>query len=594
MRIVLLLLTFLFASNVYAEEPVDTGYGLSIFGQLKYPANFKHFAYVNPDAPKGGELRLAAIGSFDSLNPYIVKGNKAAGISMIFDSLMVPSLDEPQSMYGLIAKSASVAPDRSSMTFELCPEARFHDGTAITPEDVVFSLDILKKEGDPTYRISYAQISGAEKTGEHKVTFHFSDKTRRELPLITASMPILSQKYYSTHPFNQTTLESPLGSGAYKVKEVSPGKTIVYERVKDYWGANLPVSKGQYNFDTIRFDFYRDETVALEAFKAGQYDIREENVARIWATGYDSPALQQGKFKKETIPHEIPQGMQGFDFNIRKSKFSDAKVREAISLTLDFEWMNKTLFFNAYQRDKSFFENTPYAASGLPDDAEKKLLEPYRSELPERLFTEAFSLPVTDGSGNNRKQLVEADKLLNAAGWMIKDGKRVNIKTGEPLTVEFLFQSPVYERVASPMIKHLKTLGIDASIRIVDDAQYIKRLETFDYDIIMDVFNKWVFYPGNEQSVYWDSSQATQEGSNNHVGTKSKAVDALVLAINNAKTEAELKIAAHALDRVLLWEHYVIPNWYLGAFRLAYWDRFGKPPVMPKYATGYIQTWWIK
>ncbi|MEI7670140.1 MAG: extracellular solute-binding protein, partial [Pseudomonadota bacterium] len=314
---------------------------------------------------------------------------------------MVGSLDEPQSMYGLVAKNVKIAPDRSYAEFEMRPEARFHDGSKITPEDVIFTLNTLKKEGDPTYRISFEQISSAEKIGANSVRFNFTDKTKRELPLIAASMPILSKKYYAIHDFTKTTLESPLGSGAYKVKEAIQGKTIVYERVKDYWAKDLPVSVGQYNFDNIRFDMYRDETVALEAFKAGEYDLREENVARVWATGYESHALKEGKFKKEVISHSVPQGMQGFVFNIRKNKFSDRKVREAIGLTLDFEWMNKTLFFGAYKRDNSFFLNTPYAATGLPDEKEKELLLAYKDELPPEILDKEFKLPVTDGSGNN-------------------------------------------------------------------------------------------------------------------------------------------------------------------------------------------------
>lgn len=413
MYILMLFITGMFGLNPFAGMAVPEAkpvYGLSIFGTLKYPADFKHFDYVNPDAPKGGEVKLSAIGAFDSLNPYIVKGNKAPGLSMMFESLMVSSLDEPQSMYGLIAKSAVVAPDRSYAEFSMRPEARFQDGSKITADDVVFSFDTLKKDGDPMYRISYEPIASVVKIDDYRVRFNFSDKSKRELPLIAASMPILSKRYYSSQEFNKTTLDVPLGSGPYRVASIDPGRRITYERVKDYWGKDLPVSVGQYNFDTVRFDMYRDETVALEAFKAGEYDLREENIARVWATGYDCPALRAGKFKQEVVSHEVPQGMQGFVFNLRRGKFADRRVREAIGLSLDFEWMNKTLFFNAYKRDTSFFENTPYAAKGLPDDAEKVLLEPYKDELPPEIFTQEFALPVTDGSGDNRAQLLKADK----------------------------------------------------------------------------------------------------------------------------------------------------------------------------------------
>jgi microcin C transport system substrate-binding protein len=594
-NVLYIILCYFFCGGVASGETAPTPvYGLSIFGDLKYPENFVHFDYVNPHAPKGGEVKLSALGTFDSLNPYIVKGDKAPGIEMIFESLMVGSLDEPQSYYGLVAKSATVAPDRSYVEFAMRPEARFHDGSKITADDVIFSLNTFKTEGEPAYRILFQPIASAVKIDDYHVRFNFSDKTRRELPIIAASMPILSKKYYSTHDFNKTTLEPPFGSGPYEVKSVDPGRSIVYERVKNYWGKDLRVNIGQYNFDTIRFDMYRDETVALEAFKAGEYDLREENISRVWATGYDSPALSEGKFKKVLIPNEIPQGMQGFVFNIRRGKFADRRVREAIGLTLDFEWMNKSLFFGAYTRDDSFFLNTPYAAKGLPGDKEKALLEPFKDELPLGIFIKPFALPVTDGSGDNREQLIKADKLLTEAGWIIKDGIRVNEKTGEPLTVEFLFQSPVYERVAAPMCRHLKRLGIDAKIRVIDDAQYVKRIETFDYDIIMTVFNRLVFFPGSEQLAYWHSSQSSQEGSNNLVGTKSKVIDALLEKIVAARNEEELQPPARALDRVLLWENYVIPNWYLGAYRLAYWDKFGRPNVKMKYSHGFPQTWWIK
>lgn len=569
-------------------------YGLSIFGSLKYLENFKHFNYVNADAPKGGEVNEADIGSFDSLNPYIVKGNKAPGIAMVFESLMTSSLDEPQSMYGLVASGAYVAPDRSYVEFAMRSEAHFTDGTSITADDVVFSFDTLKKEGEPGYRVMMEPISSAVKLDDHHVRFNFSDKTKRELPLIAASLPILPKKYYTTHKFNETTLEPPLGSGPYKVKSVDPGRSIVYERVKDYWGKDLPVNVGQNNFDIIHIDMYHDETVALEALKAGAYDLREENISRIWATGYDCPALRSGKLKRELTPNKVPQGMQGFAFNTRRDKFADVRVREAIGLTLDFEWMNKALFYGAYKRDNSYFVNTVYAATAMPSAEEKALLEPYKDELPPELFTKEFKLPVTDGSGNDRPQIIRADKLLTDAGWVIKDGKRVNAKTGEPLTIEFMLSTPTFERVIAPMIRHLKQLGIDATLRVVDNAQYVKRLETFDFDVVVSVFNRLVFYPGGEQLAFWGSSQARQQGSNNLVGTQSKVIDFLLEKINSAKTEKELMVPARSLDRVLLWEHYVIPNWYLGAFRLAYWNKLAKPDVMPEYSYGFPQTWWIK
>lgn len=576
------------------EVQSKPSHGLTLWGKLKYPENFTHFDYVNPNAPKGGEVKLGAQGSFDSLNPFIVKGNKAPDSSIwVFESLMVGSQDEPQSVYGLIAKNALVAPDRSWVEFEMRPEARFHDGSTITADDVVFSFEMLTTKADPSYRITYDQIEKVEKLGSHKVRFTFKDKTKRELPLLAAMMPIISKAYYTTHDFTVTTLEPPLGSGPYKITKVDQGRSLTYERVKDYWGAKLPVNVGQYNFDTMRYDMYRDEIVALEALKAGQYDFRQENVARLWATGYEGPALREGRMKKELIDNDVPQGMQGWVFNVRRAKFADRRVREAIGLTMDFEWMNKTLFYSAYTRNQSYFQHTDFEAKGMPDDKEKALLEPFRDELPPGLLTQKFTLPVTDGSGNNREQLKKADALLTEAGWVVKDGVRVNAKTGEPFTFEFLLHSPVFEKVCAPMRKQLKLLGIESTIRQVDEAQYIKRLDMHDFDMVTYWINRSVFFPGNEQATIWHSSQADAEGSNNYAGVKNKVIDALLAKILSAESLEELLPAGRALDRVLLWEHYMIPHWSLAAFRVAYYDKFGRPGVTPKYSLGF-QTWWIK
>ena len=573
-------------------QPVSS-HGVTLWGELKYKDGFKHFDYVNADAPKGGMVKLGAQGTFDSLNPFIVKGNKAPGSSSVFESLMVGSLDEPQSMYGLIAKSATLADDRSYVEFEMRPEAHFHDGSKVTADDVIFSFEMFTTKADPGYRITYEPIQSATKLNEHRVRFTFKDTTKRELPLIAASMPILSKAYYAKHDFTLTTLEPPLASGPYKIQSVDQGRSLTYARVKDYWAANLPVNVGQNNFDTLRYDMYKDEIVALEALKAGEYDFREENVAKLWATAYESPALRDGRMKKELIHNEVPQGMQGFLYNVRRAKFSDRRVREAIALTMDFEWMNKTLFYGAYTRDNSYFLHTEFEAKGLPDAQELALLEPFKASLPETLFTQPFALPVTDGSGNARELIKKADALLVEAGWVVKNGVRVNAKTGEPLTFEFLLHSPVFERVCAPMRKQLKLLGIDASIRVVDEAQYIKRLETFDFDLITNWINRSVFYPGNEQMINWHSSQATQEGSNNYGGIQNKAVDALLAKITGAKSLDELRPASRALDRVLLAEHYMIPHWNLGAYRVAYYDKFGRTDIVPKYSLGF-QCWWSK
>ncbi len=587
-------LPLLLASFIATSASAAPQYYLTQYGEPKYAADFKHFEYADPKALKGGSVTLASPASFDSLNPFIVKGVPAPGIASIFQSLMTPSLDEPNTVYGLIAESVSVSADRTSAEFTLRqnPKPVWHDGTAITPEDVVFSFHTLKEKGDPAYQILYAPIAKVEKTGANSVRFTFSDTTNRELPIIAATMPILSKAYYTKQDFTKTTLEPPLGSGAYKVKSVDQGRRIVYERVKDFWAKDLPVNVGSANFDEIRFDIYLDETVALEAFKGGNVDFREEFIARNWATAYDFPALKEGKVIKRMIYNSVPTGMQCFVMNARKPYFSDRRVREAIALTMDFEWTNKTLFFDAYKRNSSYFMNTEFASSGLPDAAELALLEPFRAQLAPRVFTTPFSPPVTDGSGNLRQQLIQADTLLKDAGWVVKDGKRVNATTGQPFTIEFLLNQQSMERVIAPMRKNLERLGIKATIRMVDDAQYIKRLETFDFDIISQWLNRQVYYPGIEQKSYWHSKQADVEGSLNYAGAKHPAVDALLEKVVGATDLETLRVAARALDRVLLSEHYVIPNWHSPAFRVAYWDKFQTPAVDPKFALGF-GFWWV-
>lgn len=565
---------------------------LSLYGECKYKSDFKHFDYVNPDAPKGGAVKLAETGSFDNLNPFILKGVKAPAISGIFDSLMVASQDEPQTMYGLIASQVDVADDNSTAEFYLRKEARFHDGSPITPDDVVFSFNTLKAKGDPTFRILYAPIVKVEKTGKNKVKFTFNDTKNKELPMIAAGMPILSQAYYSKIDFEKTTLESPLGSGAYQVESVEQGKNITYKLVTDYWASELPVNKGQYNFGTIRYDMYRDENVTLEALKAGEYDFRREYIARNWATAYDTPAVKDGRIIKREIPDGTPQGMQAFIFNTRLEKFSDRRVREAIGLSLDYEWVNKTIFYGAYTRNKSFFENTEFAATGLPTGKELELLRPFADTLPPALFTTPFSNPVTDGSGNPRENLRRASELLDEAGWKVKNGKRANEK-GEQLSLEVMLRQPTMERVIAPMRKNLERLGITSSIRMVDDAQYQKRTDSADFDMVSIWINRGVFFPGNEQVSLWHSSQADVKGSSNLAGLKSKAVDAILEALTKSEDKESLIAAGRALDRVLLWENVVIPNWHSSSYRVAYWNKFGMPQTTPKYNLGF-QTWWIK
>ena len=585
----------LFLSAVGLPALADSGWShaLTLYGEPKYGTNYTHFAYTNPNAPKGGEIKLADPSSFDTLNPFITKGVKAPGIASLFESLMVQSLDEPQSMYGRIAEKAKVAPDRSSVTFRLRPEARWQDGTTITPDDVVFSLETLKTKGDPVYRIQYAHILKAEKTAPDEVTFTFKDGTVRELPQIAASMPILPKAYYEKHDIEKSTLVAPVGSGPYQVVSVDQGRSITYGRVKDYWGRDLPFAKGQYNFDRIRYDVYRDETVALEAFKAGAYDFRQEFIARNWATAYRSPAIDSGQIVKRDVPHKIPQGMQAFLFNTRETRFADARVREAIGLAMDYEWLNKTIFYQAYTRNRSFFENTEFEAKEPPTGAELALLEPFRDALPPRLFSETFTNPKTDGSGNNRAQLLQAQALLEAAGWIVKDGKRVHAGTGEPLTIEFLLRQQTMIRALGSMRKNLERLGIDARVRLVDDSQYVKRIDGHDFDITSIWINMGLFYPGNEQVSLWQSAQADVVGSNNIGGVKNPVIDAILEKLLSATDEAALIAAGRALDRVLLWNHYVIPNWHSNTFRIAYQNKFGIPAVAPLYDIG-LSTWWTK
>jgi microcin C transport system substrate-binding protein len=566
---------------------------LSLYGECKYAANFSHFDYVNPNAPKGGVVKLAGdAGSFDTLNPFILKGVKAPAIGMIFDSLMVASQDEPQTMYGLIAETINISPDNSAAEFIIRKTAKFHDGTQITPEDVAFTFNLLKTKGDPTYKILYAPIKEAKVTGKNSVKFIFSDNKNKELPLIVAGMPVLSKSYYEKVDFEKPTLESPLGSGAYKVESVEQGKSIIYKRVADYWAENLPVNRGQYNFGTMRYDIYRDENVSLEALKAGGYDFRREYIARNWATAYDTPAVKDGRIIKREIPDGTPQGMQAFIFNTRLGKFSDRRVREAIGLSLDYEWVNKTIFYGAYTRNSSFFENTEFAANGLPSADELTLLKPYEKSLPLALFSTPFANPQTDGSGDARTNLLKAQKLLAEAGWQVKNGKLVNTAS-EQLSVEFMLRQPTMERVIAPMRKNLERMGISSSIRMVDDAQYQKRTDNSEFEMVSVWLNRGVFFPSNEQISLWHSAQADIKGGNNLAGLKSEAVDAILAALTTAKDKKSLIIAGKALDRVLLWEYVTIPNWHSGSFRVAYWDKFAMPKTTPKYDLGF-QTWWIK
>ncbi len=593
----LLLVALLIVTSLHTVKAggVVTRHGASFFlsEPLKYPADFKHFDYVNPDAPKGGDVRLAEIGTYDSLNPFILKGVSAAGLELLYDTLLVNSADEASAAYGLLAKTVDISLSGEWVRFHLRPEARWHDGVKLTAEDVVFSFETLKTLGHPYYQAYYRDVASAEVIDQYTVTFTFSDAKNRELPLIVGQLPILPKHYYETHEFEKAGLDFPLASGPYRVASIDAGRSITYARVKDYWAKDLAVNRGRYNYDTIRYDYYRDMTVAVEALKAKEYDFRKENISKMWMTAYDIEQVKDGRMIKEALPDGKPTGMQSFVFNTRRAPFDNIKFREALLYAYDFEWANTQLFFGAYSRNRSFFGNSEYEAKGLPSKAELKLLAPFKQQLPERLFTQEYNPPVTDGTGSTRDNLVIARDLLKNAGFFLRDMKLINPQTNLPIEIEFLLVSPSFERIVAPFARNLKKLGIESSIRTVDSSQYIKRRENFDFDIIINWFLQGSA-PGNEQIDYWHSSKANVEGSKNLIGIENPAVDAMVEHILTAKTKDDMIAAARALDRILSWNFYVIPQWYSRTHRLIYWNKFARPSVTPPYSHGFIDTWWVK
>lgn len=566
-------------------------HGIALHGDPKYGKNFTHFDYVNPGAPKGGEVRLAAIGTFDTLNPFTLKGVAATDAGLVFETLMAASLDEPFSQYGWIAESVTVAPDRSWVSYKIRPEARFHDGKPITPEDAIFSFETLRDKGHPFYRSYYKDVVKAEKTGEREVKFTFKGPGNTELPLIMGQLPVLAKHFWQGKDFTATTLEPILGSGPYKIDKFTPGRSIAYKRIDDWWAKDLPINKGRSNFDTIRYDYYRDTTVAIEALFAGRYDFRAENIAKEWATAYTTDAVKKGQIVRQEIKNELPSGMQAFIFNVRREIFKDRRVREALGYAFDFEWSNKNVAYGAYKRTDSYFVNSELAAHGLPSPDELKILEPYRGKIPDEVFTKEFKNPSTDGSGDNRENLRKAAALLQEAGWTLKDGKLLNAK-GEPFKFEIVDESALFDRWLQPFLRNLERLGIEARLRTVDTAQYQNILDTFDFDMTIHVFPQSLS-PGNEQRDYWNSARADQKGGRNLIGIKNPVVDELVEKLVHAHDRAGLVTLCRALDRVLLWNYYVIPQWYTGGYRLAYWDIFGQPTLAPKYGLGFPETWWI-
>lgn len=573
-------------------------HGLSLITpEPALPADFAHFPYADPDALKGGDVNLWAFGTFDSLNPIPLKGNKASGLALLYEPLMDDSLDEASTEYGLIAEWVSYPEDFSSATFGLRTEARWHDGKPITPEDVVFSLNVLKKH-NPFYAAYYANVTKAEKTGEREVTFYFDSTNNRELPLIVGQLRVFPKHYWDGSPGRdpaRTTLEPPVGSGPYRIVEAEGGRSVNYERVEDYWARDLPVRRGHYNFDRLEFDYFRDSTVAFQAFKAGKIDFYVENSAKNWATGYDFPAHDRGDVIKRAIELDTPQPMQAFVFNTRREQFADPRVRRAFNFAFDFEWTNKTLFYGQYQRTDSFFENTELEAQGLPQGREREILEDLRERYPEHVPPEVLSKeyvnPEGGGRGEMRDNLRKALSLLREAGWDTEQGRLVNAETGERFTTEFLLQSPAMERVVLPYTQQLKRIGIDVSVRVVDSSQYQERTNTFDFDIIVDSFPQSES-PGNEQRDFWGSKAADTPGSRNTIGIKNPAVDKLVDKIIFAKDRDELVAVTRALDRVLLWNHYVVPQWFSPTARIAYWNKFDHPDPLPGRAVGFTQVWW--
>ena len=577
-----------------AADATRPAHGISMYGDMKYGPGFTHFDYADPRAPKGGSVKLAAPGTFDTLNPFILKGVPAAGFtwsrSLSIDTLMADSADEPFAYYGLIAETVETPPDRSWVAFTLNPKARFHDGTPITVDDVIWTFETLKTKGHPLFRSYYAQVSKVEAAGPRRVLFTFKTGMNRELPLILGQLPVLSKAWWTRRDFTKTTLEPPLGSGPYRVESVDPGRSIAYRRVADYWAVDLSVNVGRFNFDVMRYDYYRDDTVALEAFKGGAYDFRQESSAKNWARGYEGPALREGRIKKEQIPNEVPTGMQGFVYNTRREQFRDPRVREALAQAFDFEWSNAHLFYGDYTRTESYFSNSELAARDLPTEAERAVLEPFRGRIPDVIFTESYRAPRT-GPAGVRPNLVKAVRLLEAAGWVIRDMRLVNAASGRPMTLEILLDDPVWERIALPFVQNLERLGVAARIRTVDHAQYEYRLKHFDFDVTAGLFAQSLS-PGNEQADFWGSEAARTPGSRNLAGISDPVVDELIAQIIAAPDRASLIARTKALDRVLLFGHYMIPHYHLTAFRTAYWNRFGRPGVSPKYELGF-DTWWI-
>ncbi len=590
-KLILFLIVIATSFNVYSKNRIS--HGIAMHGEPKYNDNFLNVDYIDLNSLKGGAIVRSAIGSYDSFNPFILKGTSAAGIGSLYETLTTGSSDEAFTEYGLIAKTIEWPEDRSWVSYVIREEAMWHDGKKITADDVVWTFNTLMEKGHPFYKYYYSDVSEVIKESDKKVRFNFKTNTNKELVLIIGQLPVLPKHYWKNKNFDETSLEVPIGSGPYKIKQFDSGRSITYELNKDYWGfkSNNPIKVGKDNFGTIRYDYYKDRGIEREAFKSGEIDFFSENSSKEWATSYDISAVKKGLIKKELIQHENPQGMQGFAFNIRKEKFKDRRVRKALSYAFDFEWSNKNLFFDAYKRTDSYFENSELASSGLPSVEELSFLNPYFDILPKEIFTKNYKNPVTDGSGYMREQLQEASKLLKDAGWELVEGNLINSSTKEIFEFEILLNSPAFERIVFPFKDNLEKLGIRVEVRTIDTAQYQKRMETFDFDMVVQTFSQSLS-PGNEQRNFWGSNAADTNGSRNVIGIKNYAIDGLIDSLINARDREELITITKALDRVLLWNYYVIPQWHISSYRVLYWDFFNQPPIKPKYSLGF-DTWWI-
>ncbi|WP_416886149.1 extracellular solute-binding protein [Marinospirillum sp.] len=575
-----------------AAAAVECRHALSIYDETpRYAADFSHFDYVNPEAPKGGRLRQTPPGgSFDSLNPFIIQGTPAAGLGLIYDSLAESSADEPFTEYGLLAECMRVDPEGGWIEFQLRPEARFHDGQPVTSADVAFTFETLKTQGRPFYRAYYADIERIETPDPLRVRFYLGNPENRELPLIIGQVPILPAHFWAERDFTRPGLERPLGSGPYRIAEVDAGRRIVYQRVENYWGADLPINRGRHNIDQMIYDYFRDSTVALEAFKAGRLDVRLEHIARHWATGYSGPALNSGEILLESIPHQNSSGMQGFFYNTRRPVLADARVRQALTLMFDFEWTNQQLFHGAYTRTTSYFSNSELASADLPSGLELEILNRFADQLPASLFTTPYRLPVTDGSGQLRREMREALNLLREAGWTL-DGRRLVNAQGQQLRVELLMHDSAFERVVLPWRQNLERLGIRLDVRLVDTTQFLNRARQFDYDMIISTLPQSLS-PGNEQRDYFHSAFAQAADGRNLSGIQDPVVDALVEQLIAAPDRTTLVATARALDRVLLHGHYVLPHWHLPEHRVARHRRVQIPEVRPPFGLA-MDSWWI-